>query len=183
MLSNKGEIKCFSLLIFVCYCWGPQTVAYLAQPLCWSGWENLLPYHSQGSSTERWSQNTLRVVTTRVFYVLRGFLTSPVILNNSVETAAPFNVVSHPRLLIENCFPFKQVGKPIQGSRLIVRHSTLWSHTCQYILEPMTWKETRPNTDTDSMAKRSQLPVVEKRKADWKIGLDTWWIIVVSLVA
>jgi len=25
------------------------------------------------------------------------FLTSPFILNNSVETAAPFNVVSHPR--------------------------------------------------------------------------------------
>ena len=58
---------------------------------------NLLPYHSQRSSTERWSRNTLRVVTARVFYVLRGFLTSPFIFNNSVETAAPFNVVSHPR--------------------------------------------------------------------------------------
>jgi len=56
---------------------------------------NLLPHHSQGSSTERWIQNTLRVDTARVFYVLRGFLTSPFILNNSVETAAPFNVVSH----------------------------------------------------------------------------------------
>ena len=43
------------------------------------------------------SRTTLRVVTARVFYVLRGFLTSPFILNNSVETAAPFNVVSHPR--------------------------------------------------------------------------------------
>ena len=58
---------------------------------------NLLPHHSQGSSTEKWSRNILRVVTARVFYVLRGFLTSPFILNNSVETAAPFNVVSHPR--------------------------------------------------------------------------------------
>ena len=58
---------------------------------------NLLPHHSQGSSTERWSRNTLRVVNARVFYVLRGFLTSPFILNNSVETAAPFNEVSHPR--------------------------------------------------------------------------------------
>jgi len=55
------------------------------------------PHHSQGSSTERWSRNTQRVVTARVFYVLRGFLTSPFILNNSVETTAPFNVVSHPR--------------------------------------------------------------------------------------
>ena len=57
----------------------------------------LFPHHSQGSSTEIWSRNTLRVVTARVFYVLMGFLTSPFILNNSVETAAPFNVVSHPR--------------------------------------------------------------------------------------
>ena len=54
---------------------------------------NLLPHHSQGSSTERWSRNSLRVVTTRMVYVLRGFLTSPFILNNSVETAAPFNDV------------------------------------------------------------------------------------------
>jgi len=58
---------------------------------------NLLPHHSQGSSTERWSRNTLRVVTAIVFYVLWGVLTSPFILNNSVETAAPFNVVTHPR--------------------------------------------------------------------------------------
>ena len=55
------------------------------------------PHHSQGSSTERWSRSTLRVVTARLFYVLRGILTSPFILSNSVETAAPFNVVSHPR--------------------------------------------------------------------------------------
>jgi len=58
---------------------------------------NLLPHHSQGSSMERWSRNTLRVVTARVFYIIRVFLTSPFILNNSVETAAPFNVVNHPR--------------------------------------------------------------------------------------
>jgi len=50
--------------------------------------EKLLPHHSQGTSTERWDRNTLRVVTARVFYVLRGFLTSPSILNNSMETAA-----------------------------------------------------------------------------------------------
>ena len=58
---------------------------------------NLLPNHSQESSTQRWSRNTLRVVTARVFYVLGGFLTSPFILNSSVETAAPFNMVNHPR--------------------------------------------------------------------------------------
>ena len=56
----------------------------------------LLPHHSQGSSTERWSRNTLRVVTASV-YVLRGSLTSPFILNNSVETAGRFNVVNQPR--------------------------------------------------------------------------------------
>ena len=65
----------------------------IASMLEWFG--NLLPHHSQGSITERWSRNTLRVVTARVFYVLR--VTSPFILNNSVETAAPFNVISHPR--------------------------------------------------------------------------------------
>jgi len=37
---------------------------------------NLLPHHSQGSSTERWSRNTLRVVTARVFYILGRVLTS-----------------------------------------------------------------------------------------------------------
>jgi len=52
----------------------------------------LLFHHSQGSSTERCNRNTLRVVTARVFYILRGSLTSPFIFNNSVETAAPFNV-------------------------------------------------------------------------------------------
>ena len=31
------------------------------------------PHHSQGSSREKWSRNTLKVVTARVFYVLRGF--------------------------------------------------------------------------------------------------------------
>ena len=34
---------------------------------------NLLPHHSQGSSTGRWSRNTPRVVTARVFYILRIF--------------------------------------------------------------------------------------------------------------
>jgi len=41
---------------------------------------NLLPHHSQGSSTERWSRHTLRVVTARVFYVFGGSLTSPLFL-------------------------------------------------------------------------------------------------------
>jgi len=39
----------------------------------------------QGSSTERWSRNTLRVLSAIVFYVIREFLTSPFVLNNSVE--------------------------------------------------------------------------------------------------
>jgi len=60
-----------------------QAAAYSAQPLCWSGWE-------------RWSRNNLRVVIARVFYVLRGSLMSLLIFNNSVQTAAPLNVVSHP---------------------------------------------------------------------------------------
>ena len=59
--------------------------------------EKAPPHHSQGSSTERWSRNTLTVVTAKVFYVLGGSLTSPFIFNNSGETAASFNVVNHPR--------------------------------------------------------------------------------------
>ena len=51
---------------------------------------NFLPHHSQGSSTERWSRNTPRVVTAILFYILRGSLMSPFILKESVETAAPF---------------------------------------------------------------------------------------------
>ena len=57
----------------------------------------LLSHHSQGSSMERWSRNTPRVVTAKVFYTFGGSLTSPFIFNNSVKRAAPFNVVSHPR--------------------------------------------------------------------------------------
>ena len=33
----------------------------------WEWLRNLVPHNSQGSSTERWSRNTLRVVTARVF--------------------------------------------------------------------------------------------------------------------
>jgi len=38
------------------------------------------------------------MVTARVFYVLRGSLMSPFTFNNTVETAVPFNMVSHTRL-------------------------------------------------------------------------------------
>ena len=50
-----------------------------------------------GEQMERCSRNILMMVTARVFYVLRGSLTSPFILNYSVEMAPPFNMVSHPR--------------------------------------------------------------------------------------
>jgi len=71
----------------------PQAVPLISTSSMFEWFRNLLPHHSQRSSTERWSRNSLRVVTTRMVYVLRGFLTSPFILNNSVETAAPFNDV------------------------------------------------------------------------------------------
>jgi len=55
---------------------------------------NLLPHHSlTGEQYGEMALKTPRVVTARVFYVLRESLTSPFILNNSV----PFNVVNHPR--------------------------------------------------------------------------------------
>ena len=65
-----------------------------------SMWERLrdpLPHLSQGNRTERWSRNTLRVVTARVFLRPQGVFNVPFILTNSMETAVPFNVVSHPR--------------------------------------------------------------------------------------
>ena len=66
-------------VLLACLCFGenPQAVAWSAQPLCWSGWDYLLSHHSQGSSTERWSWNTLRVVTARVLYILRASLMPP----------------------------------------------------------------------------------------------------------
>ena len=62
-MSTLSIVNLFVVLFFG---ENPQAVAYSAQPLCWSGWENPLPHHSQGSSTERWSRNTPRLVTARV---------------------------------------------------------------------------------------------------------------------
>ena len=48
-------------------------------------------------------------VTARVFYVLKGSLTSPFIVNNSVETIAPFNVVNYSAAMLwaEKLIPWK----------------------------------------------------------------------------
>jgi len=74
----------------------PQAVAYSAEPLCWSSWETppppltgeqygkMEPKYPEGGHC----QSVLRAM---------GVLTSPFILINSVETAAPFNVINHPR--------------------------------------------------------------------------------------
>ena len=43
----------------------------------WGMFEKLLLHHSQGSSTERWSRSTLRLITARVFYVIRGSFNVP----------------------------------------------------------------------------------------------------------
>ena len=53
------------LLLWVSSGMNPQAVAYSGQPLCWSGWENLLHHQLQERSTERWSRNT-RMVTASV---------------------------------------------------------------------------------------------------------------------
>jgi len=95
---QTGNIINFNMLCFACFVIRGESpgcrLFSTASVLEWL--RNLLSQHSQGSSMERWSRNTLRVVTARVCYVLRGSLASPFILNNSEETAAPFNVVSHP---------------------------------------------------------------------------------------
>ena len=92
-IEDKPELKGKWLACFVFQ--GGSSGCHLFSTASMLEWlRNLLPHHSQGSSMERWSRKTLRVVTARVFYVLRGSLTSPFIFNNSVETAVPFNVVS-----------------------------------------------------------------------------------------
>jgi len=74
-------------MLFVCLfcCLGriPKDITYLAQPLCWSGWEISSPTTHRGAVRKGGAEIPL--------------LTSPFILNNSVITAAPFNVVIHPR--------------------------------------------------------------------------------------
>ena len=74
--------------------------------------------HRGTNSTDRWSRNTLRVVTARVFYILRGSLISPFIFNNSVETAAPFNVASDPRCSEPRNYSLKNVS------------TSCWNRTC-----------------------------------------------------
>ena len=53
-------------------------------PLTWEQYGKMEPKYPEGGHC----QSVLR---------RQGVFTSPFILNNSVETAAPFNVVSHPR--------------------------------------------------------------------------------------
>ena len=80
-------------VLFCCSRRNPQVVAYSAQPLCWSGWENASPTTHRGAvqygkmDPKYPEGGHCQSVTSS------GFLTSPFILNNSVETAAPFNVV------------------------------------------------------------------------------------------
>ena len=93
----------------------PQAVASSAQPLYWSGWEILLPHHSQGSSTERWSRNTLRVVIVRVDVLCpQGVLAYPF----NASTLLPI-VSSNPNQLV-CCGMFIQEG----GSRQYVPYVT-----------------------------------------------------------
>ena len=51
-----------------------------------------------------WLRNLLhhnsQVTSARVFYVIKGSLMTPFIFNNSVETAAPFNVVMQPPTIL-----------------------------------------------------------------------------------
>ena len=57
----------------------------------------LLPQHSRGEQSGKMEPKYPEGGRCRSVLRPRFFLTSPFILNNSVGTAAPFNVVSHPR--------------------------------------------------------------------------------------
>ena len=71
---SESEILSVNLLAYV----SGESLGYrsisTASMLEWL--RNLLSHHSQGSSTERWSRNILRVVTVRGYCILRGSLTS-----------------------------------------------------------------------------------------------------------
>ena len=112
MLCLVCLLACFALL---CFSARIPRLSLIQHSLYVGVFEKLLPHHSQGSSTERWSRNTLRVVTARVFYVLRGVLTSPFIFNNSVETAALFNVVNHPRYCEPRNYSPERLFRPLAG--------------------------------------------------------------------
>jgi hypothetical protein len=91
VVTHEHWLKLILQLLFVCFVVrGESPDCRLLGTTSMFQWlRNFLPHHSL-SHTERWSSNTLRVVTARMFYVLSGFLRSPFILNNSVETAAMF---------------------------------------------------------------------------------------------
>jgi len=55
---------------------------------------------------ERWSKNTLKIVTASVYYFLRGFLTSPYLID-SVDMAASFIVVIHHNVVSREINPWK----------------------------------------------------------------------------
>ena len=81
---------------------------------------NLLPHHSQGSSREKMESKYPEGGHCQS--VLRprgggGYLTSPFILNNSVETAAPFNVSATHDVVSREINPWKSFDL-LRGSNL-----------------------------------------------------------------
>ena len=61
------SLYCLFILLFG---ENPQAVAYSAQPLCWIDCWTSSPTTHRGAVRKRWSRNTLRVVTARLFYVI-----------------------------------------------------------------------------------------------------------------
>ena len=88
-LFMRGTTE-LSIVRFVIRGENSQAVAYSAQPLCWSGWGISSPTIPMGAVRKDRDEIPWGWWLTECF-------TSPFILNNSVETAAPFNMVSHPR--------------------------------------------------------------------------------------
>ena len=79
-----------------------------------------------------------------VFYVLRGFLTSPFIFNDSVVTAAPFNVVNHPCSELRNeslkkFWPLAGIKSVILGTK---RRSSISWYIYIYIYIYLPWNDT-----------------------------------------
>ena len=94
---SSGSIPRLSLVSFVVWGESPGCRFYSAQPLCLSGWETSSPTTHRGEVWKDGAKIPWGWSLPECFTSSGGFLTSPFIFNNSVETAAPFNVVSHPK--------------------------------------------------------------------------------------
>ena len=121
------------------------------QSLLLSGCSYLFSHHSQGSSTERWSWITLRVVTARMFYVLMWSLTSPFIqwrLQRHSTWSTTHDVVSQEinpwksfdYFMRSNLWPLPQIAKCFTTRPSELNYQLILNEWCLYRIHKGPWK-------------------------------------------